>query len=127
MLSTIFSFEFKRWFRNWSFYIYCAVFFVFSFFMMAGAVGYFDAFTVTTSSNTIANSPLAINSMISGISQLVYFIVPTIIGATVYRDFKYNTHTVLFSYPFSKLDYLLGKFLSGLAITDIITFSIGIG
>ncbi len=127
MLSTIFSFEFKRWFRNWSFYIYCAVFFVFSFFLMAGAVGYFDAFTVTTSSNTIANSPLAINSMISGISQLVYFIVPTIIGATVYRDFKYNTHTVLFSYPFSKLDYLLGKFLSGLAITVIITFSIGIG
>jgi hypothetical protein len=77
---------------------------------MAGAVGYFDSFTVTTSSNTIANSPLAINGMIAGMSQLVYFIVPTIIGATVYRDFKYNTHTILYSYPFNKFDYLVGKF-----------------
>ena len=127
MFSTIFSFEFKRWFRNLSFYIYFAVLFLFSFFIMAGAVGYFDSFTVTTSSNTIANSPLAINGMIAGMSQLVYFIVPTIIGATVYRDFKYNMHTVLFSYPFNKLSYLLSKFLSGLTITIIITFSVGLG
>ena len=127
MFSTIFSFEFKRWFRNLSFYIYFAVLFLFSFFIMAGAVGYFDGFTVTTSSNTIANSPLAINGLIAGISQLVYFIVPTIIGATVYRDFKYNMHTVLFSYPFNKLSYLLSKFLSGLTITIIITFSVGLG
>jgi len=69
MFSTIFSFEFKRWFRNLSFYIYFAVLFLFSFFIMAGAVGYFDSFTVTTSSNTIANSPLAINGMIAGMSQ----------------------------------------------------------
>ncbi len=44
---------------------------------------YFDSFTVTTSSNTIANSPLAINGMIAGMSQLVYFIVPTIIAMAV--------------------------------------------
>lgn len=125
MLKNIFLFETKRWFTSWSFYIYLALFFALSFFVMAGMVGYFDFLGVTTASNTYANSPMAINSLINGLSQLVYFIVPTIIGATVYRDFKYNVHTILFSYPFNKFDYLAGKFLSGFVITILVTMSIG--
>lgn len=125
MLKNIFLFETKRWFSNWSFYIYLALFFTLSFFVMAASVGYFDFLGVTTASNTYANSPMAINSTINGLSQLVYFIVPTIIGATVYRDFKYNVHTILFSYPFNKFDYLVGKFLSGFVVTILITMSIG--
>ena len=127
MLATIFSFEFKRWFRNVSFYLYFALFFVLAFFLMASATGYFDFLGATTASNTIVNSPIAINGILSGLSQLVYFIIPTVIGATVYRDFKYNTHTILYSYPFNKFDYLVGKFLSGFLITILITFSIGLG
>ena len=127
MLSTIFSFEFKRWFRNVSFYLYFALFFVVSFLLMASATGYFDFLGTTTASNTIMNSPIAINAIMNGLSQLVYFIIPTVIGATVYRDFKYNTHTILYSYPFNKFDYLVGKFLSGFLITIIITFAIGLG
>ena len=126
MLGAIFSFEFKRWFKNASFYLYFAMFFVISFFGMAQPLGYFDFASVTTSSNTIMNSPMAINGILSGLSQLVYFIIPTVIGATVYRDFKYNTHTILYSYPFNKFDYLAGKFLSGFFITIIITFSVGL-
>ena len=127
MLGTIFSFEFKRWFTNASFYLYFCLFFVLAFFLMASATGYFDFLGATTASNTIVNSPIAINSILNGLSQLVYFIIPTVIGATVYRDFKYNTHTILYSYPFNKFDYLVGKFLSGFLVTIIITFSIGLG
>ncbi|MDR6968961.1 ABC-2 type transport system permease protein [Flavobacterium arsenatis] len=127
MLGTIFSFEFKRWFKNISFYLYFAVFFIVAFFAMAFIVGYFDFFGATTASNTIFNSPIAINAILGELSQLVYFIIPTVIGATVYRDFKYNTHTILYSYPFNKFDYLVGKFLSGFFITIFITFSIGLG
>lgn len=126
MLGAIFSFEFKRWFRNLSFYLYFALFFALSFFVMASALGYFDFLGATTASNTIVNSPIAINGILNGLSQLVYFIIPTVIGATVYRDFKYNTHTILYSYPFNKFDYLVGKFFSGFFITVIITFSIGL-
>lgn len=127
MLGTIFSFEFKRWFRNLSFYLYFVLFFLMAFAIMASATGYFDFLGATTASNTIVNSPIAINGILSSLSQLVYFIIPTVIGATVYRDFKYNTHTILYSYPFNKFDYLVGKFLSGFVITIIITFSIGLG
>src|SRR5690606_27576813 len=127
MLGTIFKFETKRWFKNWQFYLYFALFFALSFGLMAGATGYFDALTVTTSSNTVMNSPIAINSLLNGIATFVNFIIPVVIGTTVYRDFKYNTHTLLFAYPFNKLQYLMGKFFSGFVVTFIITFSIGFG
>lgn len=127
MLGTIFKFETKRWLKNWQFYLYFILFFALSFGVMAGAVGYFDAFTVTTSSNTVMNSPIAINGLMRLITTFVNFIVPVVIGATVYRDFKYNTHTLLYAYPFNKFQYLIGKFLSGFVTTIIITFSIGLG
>lgn len=127
MLGTIFKFETKRWFKNWQFYLYFTLFFALSFLIMAGATGYFDALTVTTSSNTVMNSPIAINGLMGGITTFLNFIIPVVIGTTVYRDFKYNTHTLLFAYPFNKFQYLIGKFLSGFLITFVITFSIGLG
>ncbi|HUH25235.1 MAG TPA: hypothetical protein VLY87_01285, partial [Flavobacterium sp.] len=127
MLGTIFKFETKRWFKNWQFYLYFVLFFALSFGIMAGASGYFDALTVTTSSNTVVNSPIAINGLMGLIATFLNFIIPVVIGATVYRDFKYNSHTLLFAYPFNKFQYLIGKFLSGFVVTIFITFSIGLG
>ena len=127
MFGTIFNFEAKRWFKNWQLYLYFLIFFSLSFGIMAAVLGYFDGFTATTSSNLIVNSPLAINGIIGQIATYVNFIIPTVIGATVYRDFKYNSHTLLFAYPFNKLQYLAGKFFSGLFITVLITLSIGLG
>ncbi|RRA94905.1 M1 family aminopeptidase [Paenimyroides viscosum] len=127
MLGTIFKFETKRWFKNWQFYLYFTLFFALSFVIMAFVTGYFDGFNVTTTSNTIMNSPIAINGIISQIAIYINFIIPVVIGTTVYRDFKYNTHTLLFAYPFNKFQYLIGKFLSGFLITFVITFSIGFG
>ena len=94
--------------------------------MMGGALGIFDGLTVTASSNTFVNSPIALNGLINGLSTFTYFLVPTIIGASIYRDFKYNMHTILFSYPFTKMDYLLGKFLSSLFIVILIVATIGV-
>lgn len=126
MFGTIFKFETKRWLKNWQFYLYFLIFFALSFSIMASVLGYFDGFTATTSSNLVVNSPLAINGIISQLATYVNFIIPTVIGATVYRDYKYNSHTLLFAYPFSKFQYLAGKFLSGFFITILITFSIGL-
>lgn len=127
MLGTIFTFELKRWFKNPSFYIYIVIFFILSMLMMASSLGVFDNFTVTTSSNALANSPIALNEIINVLSVFTYFLLPSIIGASVYRDFKYNMHTILFSYPFTKMDYLLGKFLSSLSVVILIVLAIGLG
>lgn len=127
MFNTIFSFEFKRWFSTWQLYIYMAAFFFLGFFLMGSAIGFWDTVAVTTTSLTKMNSPLMISGMIEGTNQLLYFLFPTIIGAGIYRDFKYNAHQIFFSYPFTKTSYLMGKFWSGFFITLIISILIGVG
>src|SRR5690606_13385584 len=94
--------------------------------MMATSVGYFDSLSATTASNLKMNSPMIINAFISQISQFINFIIPTVIGASIYRVFKYNTYSYLYSYPFGKADYILGKFFSGFVATILITFSVGL-
>ena len=127
MFSTIFLFELKRWLKNPTFYIYIVIFFGLSMLMMGSSLGIFDSFTTTTSSNAVANSPIALNGLLNGLSVFIYFLLPSIVGASVYRDFKYNMHSILFSYPFSKWDYLMSKFLSSLTIVIIITLFVGLG
>jgi len=127
MFSPIFKFEFTRWFKNAAVYIYMALFFALSLFIMLSSLGIFDGVTATTSSNTIRNSPWAINEMINGMSSFIYFLIPSIVGACVYRDFQYNVHTILFSYPFTKTDYLLGKFFGSVAVVLIIVLASTLG
>jgi len=127
MFSPIFNFEFTRWFKNTAIYIYMALFFALALFIMLSSLGIFDGFTATTSSNTIMNSPLAISEMIGGMSTITYFLIPTVVGASVYRDFQYNVHTILFSYPFTKTDYLLGKFFGSLTVVLIVVLASTLG
>jgi len=117
MFSQIFSFEIKRWIKNPAFYIYVAVFFAFALFIMGSALGMFDNVTVTTSNPVYANSPLSVSGMLNALSVFVYFLLPTIVGGAIYRDFKYNVHQVLYSYSIDKTSYLSAKFLSSLLVT----------
>src|SRR5690606_37231653 len=126
MFKTIFAFETKRWFKDYKFYLYFIIFFGLSFLMMATSVGYFDALSATTASNLKMNSPMMINAFISQISHFINLIIPPVFVATIYRDFKSNTHSFLYSYPFGKEDYILGKFFSGFVATILITFSVGL-
>ncbi|WP_447769278.1 ABC transporter permease/M1 family aminopeptidase [Sphingobacterium faecium] len=127
MFSPIFKFEFTRWLKNSTLYIYMLLFFVLALFIMLSALGIFDGITATTSSNRIMNSPLAISEMIGGMSNLIYFLIPTIVGASIYRDFQYNMHSILFSYPFTKTDYLLGKFFGSLTVVLLIVLASTLG
>lgn len=127
MFSTIFNFEFKRWLKNPTFYIFILLFFLISGFIAAVSFGVFDSLTSTRGSNTMANSPIALNGFVNGMNYFIYFLLPIIIGSSVYRDFRYNMHTILFSYPFTKWDYIGGKFLSSLLVVFLITLSIMAG
>ncbi|MBZ9786872.1 hypothetical protein LB456_05320 [Psychroflexus sp. CAK57W] len=120
MFSTIFRFEIRSWLRTPITYIYTVLMFLFAMIMMASAGGLFDNFTVTTTSPTYQNSALALNDMINGLSVFIYFLLPSIIGASINKDFKYEMHQVLYSYPISKTSYLFAKFLSALSIVLVI-------
>ncbi len=127
MFSTIFKHELKYWFQKPAFYIYLAIFAGIGILTGASSAGIFDSLTVSTGSASIVNSPIGITGAFFGLSTLIFFLFPSIIGLSIYRDYKSNMHSILYSYPFSKAHYLFAKFLSAMLIVFIIVLSVGIG
>ncbi len=127
MFVTIFKQELKYWFKKPAFYIYLSIFFLLAIFAASSAAGIFDSLTVSTSSASKANSPIGITGLFNGIAVLIFFFLPSIVGVSTYRDYKSNMHSILYSYPFTKANYLFAKFLSSILVTTIIILAIGIG
>ncbi|MBS3737705.1 MAG: hypothetical protein KGY51_01760 [Psychroflexus sp.] len=127
MFSKIFQFEFKSWFRLPIFYVYSSILFLLSLFIMASAAGLFDNVTATTTSATYVNNAINITGIISSISVFLYFMLPSIIGASINKDFKHNIHHILYAYPMRKSNYLWSKFLSSFCVVLLIIFLIYLG
>lgn len=94
---------------------------------MAAAAGIFESITVAINSVTIVNSASAINALLNEMTLFIYFLLPSIVGGTIQKDFKYEMYSITFSYPFKKWEYLLAKFFSGLLISLFIAFFAAIG
>jgi len=60
-------------------------------------------------------------------SKFILFLLPIIFGTAIYRDYKTKMHSVLYSFPFNKRDYLVAKFLSAFTVMVAIISTIGIG
>ena len=127
MFLNIFKNEIRYWLDRPAFYVYSLIFLFIAVMTSGSAAGLFDSVTVTVGSSRIVNSPFALSGLFAGLSTLVVFLYPSIIGVSVYRDFKSEMHTILYSYPFTKLEYLLAKFFSGIFIVHIIVLLIALG
>ncbi|MCH2450085.1 MAG: ABC transporter permease [Gracilimonas sp.] len=127
MFYSIFSFEIRYWLRKPSFYVYAGIMFALSYFVMISAAGIFESLTVSMNTITIMNSPIAINGLLNEMGIILYFFLPALIGGTIYRDYKHNMHSVLYSYPFKKWEYLLGKFMAGLTVSTFIMIAAALG
>lgn len=127
MFTTIFKQELNYWFKKPAFYIYLGIFLVLSLFFAAASAGIFDSLTVTTGSSKIVNSPIGINGLFNGLTTFIFFLFPSIIGVSIYRDYKSEMHTILYSYPFTKASYLFAKFFSSLVVVLLIVLVIGLG
>jgi len=127
MFYSIFSFELRYWFHKPLFYIYCGIMFFLSTLIMATAAGIFEGITASINSVTIVNSAIAINGLLNEMTVIMFFLLPSIIGGTIFKDFDNEMHSVTFSYPFKKWEYLGAKFLSGLTITIIVLSFAAIG
>ncbi|MCB0728997.1 MAG: hypothetical protein KDD00_16140 [Ignavibacteriae bacterium] len=117
MFKTVFRFELKYWLKNISVYVYSAGIFLIALVSMAGEAGIFGE---GSSGSNIANSPLSLYSFVDFFCKRMMILLPAITGYSVYRDYKDNVQSVLFSYPVSKISYLAGKFLSSFLIVLII-------
>ena len=123
MLSTIFKYEIKHWIAQPFTYIFAFLFFFVPFGIMWGMAGE----STERFGGLVLNSPFYILRFTSYLNIFIYFLLPVFIGGAIYRDYKDSVHTFLYSFPFSKSDYLLGKFLSSFLIVMGIVSMIGLG
>ena len=127
MLRTIFSFEMNQWFNKPLFYVYCLAMAGFGALIMAAQGGIFESSTSTVSGLILINSPLQLTYFIGSFTAMAFFLLPSIVGATVQKDFKSNMHHLLYSFPFNKRAYILGKFLTGIVISFFLMMVLGFG
>jgi len=117
MFINIFKFEIRYWLTNPAYYFYLVFFFLLGTGAMAGAAGLLGE---GSSSVRIANSPMSLFSFVMFFGKLMLFLLPVIAGASVYRDHKSGAYSLLYSYPFTKSEYLSAKFLSSFLAINII-------
>ncbi|MFK8164983.1 MAG: M1 family aminopeptidase [Lewinella sp.] len=123
MLPTIFKHELQHWLRQPLPWLFGLVLFGISFITMWGTAG-----EATGGDNAeVINSSYRLLFMSTYLNNLLLFLLPTIIGAAIYRDYKSRMYTVLFSYPLTKRDYLVAKFGSAMLVVTIIVCGIGLG
>ena len=127
MFSTIFKQELKYWFNRPAFYIYIGIFLLLAFFLSAATAGFFDSVTATTGSSRIVNSPIGVSGLFNALTIFIFFLFPSIVGVSIFRDFKSEMHTILYSYPFTKANYLFAKFFSSIVVVSLIVLSIALG
>lgn len=125
MFSKIFTYEILFWFKKPSFYLYLLAYTGIAFIAFIGSAGFFDGPEPAFMKNPqLLNSPAQINDFFQYYNKLFLFLLPTIIGSTVYKDFKNNTHSILYTFPIEKSHYFFGKFLSSFLIVALITISV---
>ena len=127
MFRSIFSFELNQWFNKPLFYIYALALAGFGALMMGATAGIFEGNTSTVSGLTYVNSPLQLTYFLGSFTSIAFFLLPSIIGTTIHKDFKSNMYHLLYSFPFSKRDYILSKFLVGFVIAFILLIFLGLG
>ena len=125
MMSSIYFYELNYWLRKPQTYIYFGVFFIFALISFLGSGGFFDEPIKASESVRFLNSPHELNYMFQYLGKLFLFLMPAIIGTSIFKDFKYKVYPILYSYPINKNKYLIGKYLAAFTIVVIITMSSG--
>lgn len=118
-MKSIFNYEFKKWLTDWKYYLYLLFFSFAAFVMFAGTAGLFDPATQVTENNFL-NSPFELQKVWNFLFKGILFLIPAIVGVTIYEDFRTKAHSVLFTYPIHKRDYLLGKFTAAISAVLLI-------
>lgn len=122
MFKSIYLFETFSWLKRPVFYLFLIAFFLLPFILFIGSGGYFDA--DSTDENTVSlfiNSPFQIYNFLQQTGELLFFLLPAVMGTSIYKDFRSNIFPLIYSYPVSKGVYLGAKFLSAFTLVFLIS------
>ena len=127
MFPIIFKYEFNYWLKQPSVYVYAFFLCLLPMLQTAEWAGVMADKTNTDTIVKIVNSPIGILTIFNKFLIFIFFLLPTIFGKTLARDFSQKAHSLLYSFPIHKRDFLGAKFSIAFFISlSIIIFS-GIG
>ena len=114
---TILRFELGRHFRAISTYVYFLLLAALAYLLMITAGGAFQSANVILGAGKVVlNSPYTLAVFISLLSYFGLLIVSAIAGKAAFQDFEHQTHSLFFTAPITKAQYLGGRFAASLAI-----------
>ena len=122
--------ELKYWLTRRSVYLYAVTFISLGSLIFLGSLGLFDPIPEEKSEESWLNSPSGINYIILYFHKLMLVLLPAIVGGSLYKDYKYQAHSIIYSFPLHKKSYLLGRLLAGglivvgISILTVIAFAI---
>ncbi|MEO0470900.1 MAG: hypothetical protein AAF206_14830 [Bacteroidota bacterium] len=131
MFKDIFLFELKYRLRRPATYIYFVVLMLVGILygaILAGAAGSQPASQFTGGGNNLANSPIVLHQLILALTQIAgTFIIAAFMAVPIYRDFRYEMHSLLYTKPISKFSYLSGRFSASFLIMLVVLLGLGVG
>ncbi|WP_338765306.1 M1 family aminopeptidase [Bernardetia sp. ABR2-2B] len=118
MLLEVIRFELKYRVKRPATYLYFTILFLLTFIAM-----WSDDLQIGNASGQVKiNAPVALTNTILIITAFFSMIVSAIMGVGVLRDFEHKTHSMFFTTPITKRDYLFGRFI-GSFIVLVFVFS----
>jgi ABC-type transport system involved in multi-copper enzyme maturation permease subunit len=130
MLLNILLFEIRYRLKRPATYIYFGLFFAFAFLLAIVAGGAFPEANISlggSGGKVFMNSPYSTAMYTYILDYLGIIIIAAMVAGPVYRDFEYNTHSIFFTKPLSKLDYLGGRFIGSCIVTIFVLSGIALG
>jgi ABC-2 type transport system permease protein len=120
--TAIFRYEIAAWLKKPAFYLISVVCFLIPLFLFLGTGGFFDGNTVEKNQTLLfLNSPFRITSFLNYIGKFLLFLLPVIIGSTIYKDFQHGMYSFFYSYPIGKGTYLAAKFSSAFFLVCLVS------
>ena len=127
MTHPTYKFELKAWLKSPFFYLSFLVLFMAAFVLMLGTGGYFDSPEETRDAVRILNSPFEINFIFNYFNKFLLFLIAVVFGQSIHKDFKNNSHSIMYSFPINKFSYLRGKLWSSITICTFFCLALFLG
>ncbi|MEM1221023.1 MAG: hypothetical protein AAGH79_19025, partial [Bacteroidota bacterium] len=117
----------RHWFTSLSLYFYWAFFLAIGFLIMGSQSGLIEGAPPNTNEVPWVNSAFAMFSSGNYLNSFWIFLLPIIVGMSLFRDFRSRTHYLLYSFPIPKGHYWVAKFSSSFLAVSFVLSGCGIG
>lgn len=123
MFKEIFLFEIKFRLKRISTYVYFALWLLMGFLLTSS-----DSIEIGgTGAKILKNSAYLVTLSNTVLMALGMFVISSLTGTAVYRDFEQNTYSIFFTTPLKKSSYLLGRLSASLILSMFVFSGISFG